>query len=172
MKNVNITTASFDNALVDFFNHYHTNVKSHKFLYQYSDTTFQITYPVTLHDYAMSGTGNHGKNAGYAPIGTPIIECDDAAKALKNIFATVESLKTWVLDNRIIGINYRKFAGVKVAKQEFVISNTIARKVFWDKADKAKYDEMTVKYGKKTVDNDLMTLTWNEFDLRYGFVAI
>lgn len=159
---------TFENAIVDFYNHYHTKSKTHDKLYQYSDTTFQITYPVTLHDFVMEGTGNHGKTTGYSPIGTPIIECEDAAKALKNIFSSVESLKTWILDNRVKGVSYERFAGVKAVKKRNEVQNSLARMIFWTKFDKSKQDAMFHKYGKACVVNDLTKLTWNEFDLRYG----
>jgi hypothetical protein len=168
-----MNSVDFEAATQKFFDSYHRKIKSNSTLYCYSSTTYQICYPITLQDYIMDGTGNHGENSGYAPIGTPILTSKNSYDEVAGIFSSVESLREFILSNRG---RYNRQQYVKNAAKTknktitVTFNNESARKIFWTKADKSKYDSMTVKYGKECVDRDLINLTWNEFDLRYGVI--
>jgi len=166
MTNINMT------AVTTFFNDYHTAVASKSDLYVNSNDQFTIVLPQELLEFAEAGAGHSGFGTGARPVGIRRTSVN-AKNEVTVIFSTVETLAKFILTSKKNADNDALSARKNNVTTTVVkMNNTEARKVFWDKADKAKYDEMTVKYGKKTVDNDLMTLTWNEFDLRYGFVTI
>lgn len=159
-------------AVTTFFNDYHTAVVSKSDLYVNSNDQFTIVLPQELLEFAEAGAGHSGFGAGARPVGIRRTSVN-AKNEVTSIFSSVESLAKFILTSKKNADNDALSARKNNVTTTVVkMNNTEARKVFWDKADKAKYDEMTNKYGKKTVDNDLMTLTWNEFDLRYGFVSI
>lgn len=168
------------NEVSKFRKHYEEAVLKRPSLYTAGKTGINIVLPNGLLNYAEAAAGHSGYGAGARPVGIRR-DVKDARAELARIFSSDEELARFILSSACdfdheglkngTLVTRRVNTGKQKRTVKITLNNEEARKVFWTKQDKTSYDAMTAKYGKGCVDNDLMKLTWNEFDLRYGMDA-
>jgi hypothetical protein len=164
-------------AVKEMFDRYHKKVQTNPNLYTNArdrNSAVLVVLPKELLDYANRGAGHSGFAANARPVGIRRV-VSDSASYLKNIFTSVESLKTFIESSECDADEYinevkLRHAGITPSKKSKV-STTDDRPVnetFFEKYTINDAKALQNKFGREMVLKDFNILTINEFELRYG----
>jgi hypothetical protein len=174
---------NFDNNVTTFFNDFHRKVTTRPNLYASHPTMMTVFLPESLLEYANAAAGHSGFGSG-ARAGGIRRKVSDSRTARDEIFSSVESLTAFLLSSECDAADYIK--SVKARHASGVVRRAVAKQIETDERlidSKGGRTLMSRRYGSnvfvelarrftsKVVNNDIRTLTINEFELRYGMAA-
>ena len=170
---------NFNNLVEQFYNDFHVKVKSYPYLYASQEDYLNVVLPKGLLDYANAAAGHSGFGSGARAVGIRVKVVNSLRKR-DEIFESSESLEKFILSSECNAAEYiesvrkRHLSGVSKKKLVEIVTDdrlidakgsrtTMSRKYGSD-----VFLKLGRKFGNKTVNRDIATLTINEFQLRYG----
>ena len=174
---------NFDNNVTTFFNDFHRKVKTRPNLYANHETTLNVVLPTSLLEYANAAAGHSGFSSEARAVGIRM-NTNNALAKRDEIFSSVESLTKFILESECDAAEYiksvqaRHASGVvrravtkKVETDDRLVDSKVARTLMSRRYGSNVFIELARRFTSKVVNNDIRTLTINEFELRYGMVA-
>ena len=171
--------SNFSNLVEDFYNKYHKKVKSNPRLYVSKEDWLNVTLPAGLLEYANSAAGHSGFGSGARAVGIRKKVVNSVEKR-DEVFGSIESLENFILSSECNAAEYvesvrkRHLSGISKKKlieiitDDRLIDTKGSRTTMSRRYGSDVFLKLGRKFGNKVVNNDIHTLTINEFELRYG----
>jgi hypothetical protein len=169
---------NFSNQVEQFYNDFHNKVKSRPHLYAKNKNYLTVVLPESLLEYANAAAGHSGFGAGARAVGIRV-KSDNPLQMRDDVFESVESLEEFILSSDRSATEYIKRIRSGISKKKLVeiitddrlIDTKGSRSLMSRRYGSDVFLKLGRKFGNKVVNNDIHTLTINEFELRYGLGA-